>query len=128
LEGEAAITRMKSGSHILVVDDDAFFRDFVRDVLSEHGYRISEAVDGQEALKMLETTAVDMAIIDIEMPRMNGLDLVHQIKARQYRFPIIMISAYATMNMPSDILKIGIDAFLQKPVPMDKLITTVDQL
>jgi len=119
---------MKTGSHILVVDDDAFFRDLLRDVLSEHGFRISEAVDGQDALKVLASTAIDLAIVDVEMPRMNGVDLVKQIKAKNPRFPIIMITAYATMNMPADLLKIGIDAFLQKPVRMDKLIKTVAEL
>jgi two-component system OmpR family response regulator len=119
---------MKPGSHILIVDDDGFFRDLLRDVFSEQGFTISEAVDGQEALRILETTKADLAIIDLEMPRMNGLDLAREMKSKYPGFPIVMITAYAEAQMPSDILSTGVDAFLQKPVPVDKLVKVIMQM
>jgi CheY-like chemotaxis protein len=119
---------MKPGSHILVVDDDAFFRDLLREVLTEHGYKVSEAVDGIDALKFLQQTSVDMVVADLEMPNMNGLDLTRQLKKERPQFPIVMVTAYAALHTPSDILAAGVDAFLQKPVPMDKLVKIIEQL
>jgi CheY-like chemotaxis protein len=118
---------MKPGSHILVVDDDAFFRDLLRDVLTEHGFRISEAVNGDEAIKTFDREAADMAIIDLEMPRMNGLDVVRYIKGKNPHFPVIMVTAYAAVHTPADILAAGVDTLLQKPVPMEKLLKIIEQ-
>lgn len=119
---------MKPGSHILVVDDNDSFRDLVREVLLEHGYRVSEAVNGQDALDFLKKVTVDMAVVDLEMPKLNGLDLTRQIKKDHPRFPIVMVTAYAAIYSPADILAAGVDAFLQKPVPTDRLLKIIEQL
>jgi len=119
---------MKPGSHILVVDDNDSFRDLLREVLTEHGYRVSEAVDGADALEFLKKVTVDMAIVDLEMPRLNGLDLTRQIKKDQPRFPVVMVTAYASIYSPADILAAGVDAFLQKPVPTERLVKIIEHL
>jgi CheY-like chemotaxis protein len=119
---------MKPGSHILVVDDDSFFRELLREVLTEHGFKVSEAVDGQDALDLMAKTSFDMAVADLEMPKMNGLELTRQLKREHPGFPVVMVTAYAALHTPSDILAAGVDAFLQKPVPMDKLVKIIEQL
>ncbi len=119
---------MKIGSHILVVDDNDSFRDLLRDVLTERGFKISEAVNGEDALQMMEKGFYDMAIADLEMPRLNGLEFTKRVKSRTPRFPIVMVTAYASFYQPSEILAAGVDAFLQKPIPMDKLVRVVEQI
>ena len=119
---------MKIGSHILVAEDNETFRELVREVFSDHGYRVSEASNGVEALALMERYPFDLAIVDLEMPQMNGLDLTKHIKAKKPGFPVIMVTAYAAFHSPAEILEANVDAFLQKPVAMDKLVRIVEQL
>jgi len=119
---------MKIGSHILVIDDNDAFRDLLREVLTDRGFKISEAANGEDALQMMDKEFYDMAIVDLEMPRLNGLEFTKRVKARSPRFPVVMVTAYASFYQPSEILAAGVDAFLQKPVPMDKLVKVVEEL
>jgi len=107
---------MKIGSRILVVDDNADFRKILKIVLEGKGYVVEEAGDGQQALDLMGARSFHMAIVDLDMPRMNGLEFSKRVKAQDPKFPIMMITAYAQFYTPGEILGSGVDAFLQKPV------------
>ena len=119
---------MKPGSRILIVDDNEDFRFLLASALRSHGYLTTEAADGQEALKTLSTTETDMAIVDLDMPKLNGLALSKKGNEAAPAYPIVMVTGYAQFYSAAEILSVGVDAFLQKPVSMDKLLEVIQKI
>jgi len=119
---------MKIGAKILVVDDEQDFREVLRAVLESKGYVVHEAYDGEHALVVMKKVFPDMAIVDLDMPKMNGIEFSKKVKVEQPEFPIMMVTAYAQFYSPAEILAAGADAFLQKPVDMDTLLKAVERL
>jgi CheY-like chemotaxis protein len=119
---------MKSGSHILVVEDNVSFRELLREVFGYLGYRVSEASNGLEGLALMDCHAVNLAIVDLEMPYMNGLEFTKRVKEKNPQFPVIMVTAYAALHSHEEIVSAHVDAFLQKPIGVDALINMVEQL
>src|SRR5262245_25439137 len=79
-------------SKILVVDDDAHIRELVRVFLRNEGFEVVEADDGMEALSKLDSVKVDLAVIDVMMPKMNGWELCQELKA-SFDIPVLMLTA-----------------------------------
>jgi CheY-like chemotaxis protein len=119
---------MKAGGRILVVDDNDDFRTLLREVLVSKGYSILEAVDGQQAMEVMTQAEIHLGIVDLDMPRMNGIEFSKKIKAERPNFPIIMVTAYSQFYSAGDILGSGVDAFLQKPVDLERLLKAIEQL
>jgi two-component system, response regulator YesN len=119
---------MKIGSTILIVEDNATFRELVQEVMGEHGFRVVEAANGAEALEVMEKIPTQAAIVDLEMPVMNGLEFTKRVKEKTPEYPIILVTAYAAFHSPEEILAANVDAFLQKPISMDKLVKVIEQL
>jgi CheY-like chemotaxis protein len=119
---------MKPGAKILVIDDNADFRHVLKTVLEGKGHFVFQAGDGEEALEQMGRTAFNMAIVDLDMPRMNGIEFSKRAKKKNPQFPIIMVTAFASFYSPADILASGVDAFLQKPVDLETLSKAVDRL
>jgi CheY-like chemotaxis protein len=119
---------MKPGAKILVIDDNREFRSILADVLEGKGFHVFEAENGEEALELMRKTAVQMAIVDLDMPKMNGIEFSRHAKARNPKFPIIMVTAFAQFYSPAEILSAGVDAFLQKPVDLERLGKAIDTL
>ncbi len=119
---------MKPGAKILLVDDNADFRSILKTILVDKGYQVGEASDGQEAIERMARETFNMAIVDLDMPRMNGLELTRAVKRTNPKFPIMMITAYAQFYSPGDILAAGVDAFLQKPVDFGRLQKAIESL
>jgi CheY-like chemotaxis protein len=119
---------MKSGSHILIVEDNQPFREIVREVFGYLGYRVSEASNGFEALAIMDRMPVNLAIVDLEMPLMDGLEFTKRVKEKNPKFPVVLITAYAAFYSPAEIQEANVDAFIQKPMGVDKLINVVEQM
>jgi two-component system, NtrC family, response regulator HydG len=119
---------MKPGTRILVVDDNADFRKVLKTILEGQGYYVQEAEDGRQALDLMGTGKFQMAIVDLDMPKMNGIEFSKRVKADNPSFPIMMITAYAQFYSPAEILASGIDAFLQKPVDFATLSKAIESL
>ena len=110
---------------VLVVDDDAIVRRVVQGHLSDAGYRIFEAEDGQEALEVLERTgSVDLVIIDMVMPRLNGPGLIAELIRRRPSQSVLLISAYPAER---EMVEEGRPShpFLPKPFTRDQLLAKV---
>ena len=105
---------------ILVVDDHEQMRDYLKGILNN--YNILEAENGQEALTVLKNKSVDLLLTDYMMPVMNGEELVKNVKKLQLKIPIIIITArvddFAKLNM----LRIGVDGYLNKPFVEEELL------
>ena len=106
---------------ILVAEDDKNTRRLMEAVLKEHGYHPILACDGLEALKLLDTHHVDLVILDIMMPGMDGYEFTRQLRATDYTLPILMVTAKL---LPEDKRKgfiVGTDDYMTKPVDEEEM-------
>jgi two-component system, OmpR family, response regulator len=118
---------MATMSKILIVDDDPNIRELARVFLKNEGYDIYEAADGVEALSNLETIRVDLAIIDIMMPNMDGWELCRQLK-ELYDFPVLMLTAKGETSQKLKGFELGTDDYLVKPFEPLELVARVKAL
>ena len=119
-----------AGERILFVDDEEQIRKLLSTWLARHGYEVTVAKDGWEALKAVRTKAPDLVITDVNMPNMNGLELTRRLRAdhRTARIPVIMLSA---RKQADDVLTgyaEGADEYIPKPVEMAVLAAKVEVL
>ena len=111
----------------MVVDDDPHIRELTRVFLKNEGYDICEASDGEEALSMLDTTQVDMVILDIMMPNMHGWELCRQLK-ELYDIPVLMLTARGETSQKLKGFELGTDDYLVKPFEPLELVARVKAL
>ena len=119
---------MKQGSTVLVIDDNEGFRKLLAETLTLWGYNAAEAVDGEQALTIVEQFSPDLIIVDLDMPNMNGLEFTRQVKEINPHFPVIMVTAFAKFYTADEITASHPDEFLQKPVHMDKLLEVIQRM
>ena len=106
---------------ILVVDDESSHRQMIKAVLSAEGYEIKEAVDGDEAVRAVEEKFHDLILMDIRMPGLSGIEALQQIKEMSPGIPIIIMTAYASVNTAIEALKSGACDYLTKPLDIEEL-------
>jgi DNA-binding NtrC family response regulator len=104
-----------SAETILVADDDPYIQEALQDRLETLGYRVSLAADGQQALEILEHKDPQLILLDIEMPGMKGLDVLKEIRRRDNDVPVIMITAYGSIDLAVQAMKEGAYDFIPKP-------------
>lgn len=111
--------------NILVVDDDKNIRKLMRAVFESEGYGVYLAEDGDKALEVIDSVKIDLAIVDIMMPNMDGYEFTDTLRKAKEELPIIMVSA---KHLPEDRKKgflVGIDDYLVKPVDTEELLLRV---
>ncbi len=115
---------------ILIVDDSASLRQVVRMALQGAGHTVIEAGDGKAALGLLDGRTVDMAICDINMPVMNGIDFVKAVKERAaYKFmPVLMLTTESSDKHKEAGKAAGAKAWMTKPFAPSQLVTAVQKL
>jgi two-component system chemotaxis response regulator CheY len=108
---------------ILTVDDSATIRDMLRATLSDLGYRVVQAVDGLDALAVLETELPDAVITDINMPRMNGIELVGRLRedTRLRNTPILVLTTETDPLWKTQARAAGATGWIMKPFDPTKL-------
>ena len=112
---------------ILVVDDEEKIRDTLRGVLTDEGYEVLEATNGRRALELLTQTQPRLAIVDIWMPEVDGIELVERMRTEAPGVPIIVISGHGTIETAVRVIRLGAFDFLEKPFPLDALLQVVDR-
>jgi UDP-3-O-acyl N-acetylglucosamine deacetylase len=112
---------------ILVVDDEENIRRTLRGVLADEGFEVLEAADGRRALELLERTVPRLAIVDIWMPEVDGIELVERMRAQAPEVPIIVISGHGTIETAVRVIRLGAFDFLEKPFPLDALLQVVER-
>lgn len=110
---------------ILIADDEAEIADLIELHLEKEGYRCIKAADGQEAISAVQTHSIDLAILDIMMPKVNGYEATRQIRD-QYHLPIIFLSAKATDLDKITGLVSGADDYVTKPFNPMELVARVN--
>ncbi|MEW5873970.1 MAG: response regulator [Candidatus Zixiibacteriota bacterium] len=106
---------------ILIVDDDPRIRNLLAESLDSVGYQTLTAADGLDALAAVRTRPVDCVIADIKMPELDGLTLLHQIKAERPALPVVMITGFAFQQHRERALNAGAAGFLTKPFRLEKI-------
>ncbi|HOU52055.1 MAG: sigma-54-dependent Fis family transcriptional regulator [Smithella sp.] len=104
------------GKSILIVEDDTLFRSFLSTILKEEGYRVEEARDGQEGFRKFINGDFDLAITDLKMPLMSGLDLLKKSKKEKPDSRWLVITAFGSIDNAVDAMKAGASDYLTKPL------------
>jgi len=116
LEGPAI-----SRPNILIVDDDQSIREFLGILLGKEGYRICSAASGEDAIQLMEQKDVSLVITDVRMPGIDGVTLLKKIKAKSPDIPVILITAFASMDSAVAAMKEGAWDYLTKPFRIEEI-------
>src|SRR4030065_221532 len=106
---------------ILIVDDEVSMREFLEIMLSKEGHKVSSAGSGKEALNMLNDTIYDLIVSDVQMPGMNGIELLRNVKEVCPDTTVIMITAYASTESGVEAMKAGAYGYIKKPFKVDEI-------
>ena len=104
------------GARILVVDDDAYVREALREHLEHAGFLVLEAADGKVASDLLDREPVDLVLLDLELPRVSGLELLAHMVDDHAEVAVLIVSGKGSVARAVDTMKLGAFDFLEKPV------------
>lgn len=122
----APAPRPASGAKILVVDDSEEVREVLRELLSRHGYTVVTCPDGECGLAELETRRFDLAMVDLGLPGISGLEVAGRLKLRWPATSVALMTGYGDRMGPDDARSKGVDFILAKPFSLDQLRSVVD--
>ncbi|MBI2456494.1 MAG: response regulator, partial [candidate division NC10 bacterium] len=111
-----------TGKRILVVDDEESVRWALRKALERASYRVDLAADGPAGLQAAEDPGVDLALLDVRLPGRDGLDVLREIRKRRPDLPVIMMTAYGTLQVAVEAMRLGAYDYIGKPFDMDEVL------
>ena len=100
---------------VLIADDAAFMRRLLRDILTEAGYIVHEAVSGEDAVEKYTEVRPDLVTMDLGMPGLSGLEALEHIRSRDQKARVVVVSAAGSEEMISEALRLGAAAYVRKP-------------
>ncbi len=112
-------------NRILVIDDEAGIRESLEVLLTLEGYRVEAAFDGEAGLVKLEQNSYDLVLLDLALPGQTGLELLPQIHERYPDLPVVMITAFGTVDNVVEAVRAGAENFVQKPWDNEKLLADI---
>jgi two-component system response regulator MprA len=110
---------------IAMIDDDRAWTDVAAAVLHDQGFEVQVAHDGVEALDLLATAQPVLVILDVHLPRMSGLRVLHEFRRHDLHSPVLMVSSDDQASLEGQAMSDGACAFLHKPIPLDLLLHAV---
>lgn len=122
--GSCTIVHMK----ILVVDDDQAVRESLRRSLTFNGYTVVLAVDGEDGLEKIRSERPDLAVLDVMMPRLDGLEVCRELRSHGEDVPILLLTARDSVSERVAGLDAGADDYLPKPFALEELLARVRSL
>jgi DNA-binding NtrC family response regulator len=120
---ESAIA--EASGRILVIDDESAIRESLEVLLMLEGYTVTLTEDGVQGLRALDQGSFDLVLLDLALPGQSGMELLPQIKERQPQLPVIMITAYGTVDNVVEAVRAGAENFVQKPWDNEKLLADI---
>jgi len=114
--------------HILYVEDNEDARTFTLEMLKRFFNNITVAENGQDGLEKFKTNTFDFVLTDINMPKMNGLDMITEIRKLDACIPAIVLSAHNEANYHTEASRCGVNHYLAKPLSVNDLIQTLDMM
>lgn len=112
---------------LLVVDDAPFFRRLLADLLSDRGFKVIQAASGPEVIDLISRQEIDAVLSDIEMPGMNGPELLRRVKRLHPEIPVVMISSHHDFQAAREVLRDGALEYLTKPLDEAELFAAIDR-
>ncbi len=119
---------MDENVRILVVEDDEKIASFIVKGLKQNGYAVDHSPDGEQAFALAKTVAYDAAVVDLMLPKLDGLKLIEQLRAGGVRTPVLILSAKASVDDRVQGLQAGGDDYLTKPFAFSELLARVQAL
>jgi DNA-binding NtrC family response regulator len=113
---------MKEKTSILIVDDDPGMTETMPDILSDMGYEVAVAEDGFKAIQMVKERAYDVALMDIKMPGINGVETFKEVKGISPSTKVVMMTAYSVEDLVKDALKEGAYGIIYKPLDIERVV------
>ncbi|MEE8126105.1 MAG: sigma-54 dependent transcriptional regulator [Nitrospirales bacterium] len=121
-------TECREDQGILVIEDDEELRMALTKVLTQNGYVVTVARDGYEGLDRLECDSPWLVLTDLNLPGKGGMDFLREARTQGYQMPMVVMTAYGSVDTAVEALKYGATDFLQKPFPLDRLENLIQQL
>ncbi|MEM3153294.1 MAG: response regulator [Candidatus Bathyarchaeia archaeon] len=118
---------MVENARILVVDDDENIRKVLTTILEEEGYAVDEAENAKKAIEKTKRKVYNLALIDIRLPDMEGIELLTKMKDTVPKMRKIIITGYPTLQNAIEAVNRGADAYILKPFDMDKVLATIKE-
>jgi len=118
---------IEMAAKILLAEDEILTRKQISEDLRQEGYEVVEASNGAQALELLNRSRYDLVITDFVMPQMDGFKLMDRVRSRSPKTPVILMSAYLSVDLGNTILQ-GMAEFMAKPVVPEVLLPRVERL
>jgi DNA-binding NtrC family response regulator len=118
----------QSQIHILVVDDERNIRNNLGMVLEAEGYKVDKASNGDEAILQVKAGLYDIVFVDIQMPKMDGLELLRYLRGLRPKMPVVMLTAYGTVSRAVDAMKLGAVDFIEKPFDPKNILLLCEEI
>ncbi|MCX6206343.1 MAG: sigma-54 dependent transcriptional regulator [Bacteroidetes bacterium] len=112
-------------AQILIIDDERSIRNVLRDILTNEGFKVDEAGDGEEGLKKFQSNSYDLVLCDIKMPKLDGLEFLDSVTQSNSEVPVIMISGHGNIETAVDAVKKGAFDYISKPPDLNRLLITI---
>jgi len=116
-----------TGKRILIVDDEESVRWALRKALEGANYRVDLAVDGAAGLLAAGDPGVDLVLLDVRLPGQDGLDVLREISKRRPDLPVVMMTAYGTLQVAVEAMKLGAHDYIGKPFDIDEVLLVVEK-
>jgi DNA-binding NtrC family response regulator len=118
----------QSKMHILVVDDERNIRNNLGMVLEAEGYKVDKASNGDDAILQVKAGLYDIVFVDIQMPKMDGLELLRYLRGLRPKMPVVMLTAYGTVSRAVDAMKLGAVDFIEKPFDPKNILLLCEEI
>lgn len=106
---------------VLVVDDQYGIRILLKEILEKDGYTMYQAANGMQALTIIKQHDLDLVLLDVKLPGMNGFDILKQVKGKYPQVKVIMMTAYEELNLMKEAKEIGAFAYFTKPFDISEV-------
>lgn len=112
---------------VLVVEDNPLNMELVIEILLTRGFTVHEALDGEEAIKKVESEDYDLILMDIELPGLDGVEVTKILKTRNKNIPVVALTSYAMKGDRERFMKAGFDEYLSKPLDISDFLKRLEK-
>jgi len=118
---------MNNKRHLLIVDDEEIIIEVFQNLLEDKDYKVSYATCGEEALKIIENDEIDLMILDLKLPDINGEEVYQSVKSMNPTIPVIIITAYGSLQNAVELMKRGVYDYISKPFHNDDVLAAIEK-